>query len=208
MGIQEPEHSQFRIGDADRERAAEVLREAAAQGRISLEELDERLEQAWTARTYADLEPLTADLPGHGSARAGSTAPAVRPGGRVVPGDRQQTASAILSGLDRSGHWVVPEQFTVTILMGGATLDLRAASFAAPEVVLNINAVMGGCEVIVDLATRVVIEGNGVMGSFAAASGNPKPELTPDSPTVRIRGTALLGSVGVYRKGLKSDRPR
>jgi hypothetical protein len=49
--------------DADRERIAERLREAGAEGRLSAEELEERLERAFGARTEGELEPLTADLP-------------------------------------------------------------------------------------------------------------------------------------------------
>ncbi len=49
--------------DTDRDRVAERLREAAAEGRITAEELEERLERAFSARTEAELEPLVADLP-------------------------------------------------------------------------------------------------------------------------------------------------
>jgi hypothetical protein len=53
----------IRIGDADRERVAEQLRRAAGEGRLAPEELEERLEAAFAARTEADLAPLVADLP-------------------------------------------------------------------------------------------------------------------------------------------------
>jgi Domain of unknown function (DUF1707) len=53
----------LRIGDADRERAADRLRQAAAEGRLAPEELEERLEAAFAARTEAELVPLVADLP-------------------------------------------------------------------------------------------------------------------------------------------------
>ncbi len=53
----------LRIADADRERVAERLRSAAGEGRLAPEELEERLEAAFAARTQADLAPLVADLP-------------------------------------------------------------------------------------------------------------------------------------------------
>jgi hypothetical protein len=53
----------LRIGDADRERVAERLRTAAGEGRLAPEELEERLEAAFAARTEAKLAPLVADLP-------------------------------------------------------------------------------------------------------------------------------------------------
>src|SRR4051812_38866386 len=54
----------LRIGDAERELAASALGEHYAQGRISAEEHTERLEQIWTARTRAELQPVFRDLPG------------------------------------------------------------------------------------------------------------------------------------------------
>jgi hypothetical protein len=54
---------ELRAADADRERTAERLRAAAAEGRLSPDELEERLEVALAARTYAQLEAAVADLP-------------------------------------------------------------------------------------------------------------------------------------------------
>src|SRR2546423_9972200 len=53
----------LRASDADRERVAEILRTAATEGRLDLDELDERLAAVYRAKTYADLVPLTRDLP-------------------------------------------------------------------------------------------------------------------------------------------------
>jgi Domain of unknown function (DUF1707) len=53
----------LRIADADRERVAERLRKAAGEGRLAPEELEERLEAAFAARTEAELAPLVGDLP-------------------------------------------------------------------------------------------------------------------------------------------------
>jgi Domain of unknown function (DUF1707) len=54
---------ELRVADADRERVADRLRRAAGEGRLAPEELEERLEAAFAARTAADLAPLVADLP-------------------------------------------------------------------------------------------------------------------------------------------------
>src|SRR3954454_10629500 len=58
--------TRLRISDQDRHQVAEVLREAAGEGRLDLEELDQRLEATYSARTYADLVPITLDLPSVG----------------------------------------------------------------------------------------------------------------------------------------------
>jgi hypothetical protein len=53
-----------RIGDAERDSATELLREHMAQGRLTAEEFDERIDAALKARVASDLDPLFADLPG------------------------------------------------------------------------------------------------------------------------------------------------
>lgn len=205
-----PSPESMRISDAERDSVAEILREATAVGRLSMEEFEERLDQVHAARTYADLVPLTVDLPQASTLPqpAGSTSPVVPPGSRVVSGPRSGKGVAILGGLDRSGEWVVPETFHVVAFMGGARLDLRRARFSAPEVVLDVKAFMGGCEIIVDDHTRVIMEGIGIMGGFSEASGNTLPRLSDDSPVVRIRGLAVWGGVAVFRKRWKTERPR
>lgn len=199
----------MRISDAEREHVVTVLREAAAQGRLSIDELGERMEQTWAARTYADLVPITIDLPTDSvPALTGPAAPTSTPGSRVIPGPRSGKGVAIMGGLDRSGAWVVPERFSVLAFMGGARLDLRRATFSAAEVVLDIKAIMGGVEIIVDEHTRVVMEGIGIMGGFSEVPGNTEPQLTVDSPVVRVRGLAIWGGVAVFRKRWKTERPR
>jgi cbb3-type cytochrome oxidase subunit 3 len=54
----------LRASDADRERVAERLRQAAAEGRLLTEELEHRLEASFSARTYGQLNAIVADLPG------------------------------------------------------------------------------------------------------------------------------------------------
>ncbi|WP_067822824.1 DUF1707 SHOCT-like domain-containing protein [Actinomadura kijaniata] len=53
----------IRASDADRDRVASALREHCAQGRITIDELNERLESVYAARTLGELEAVTADLP-------------------------------------------------------------------------------------------------------------------------------------------------
>lgn len=62
----------IRIGDAEREQAVQSLGEHLRAGRLNVAEYDERLEQAFAARTEAELTPLFTDLPG-GSPRSGPT---------------------------------------------------------------------------------------------------------------------------------------
>lgn len=57
---------ELRVGDADRERVARILGQHMSQGRLDMEEYEERLETVYAAVTRADLEPVLADLPALG----------------------------------------------------------------------------------------------------------------------------------------------
>ena len=58
-----PPEPTLRASDAEREHHAELLREHAAQGRLTVDELDERLDRVYAARTLGELAPVVADLP-------------------------------------------------------------------------------------------------------------------------------------------------
>ncbi|HVT67152.1 MAG TPA: DUF1707 domain-containing protein, partial [Trebonia sp.] len=157
----------MRASDADRERVANVLREAAGDGRLTMEELDERLDAVYAAKTYAELAPITHDLPdaGSGYVPAVPAAPAADParfGGEAT----SSGAVAILGGFSRKGDWTVPKEFTAFCFMGGGEIDMRDAHFAEHEVTIHIVAIMGGCEVIVPEDATVRVTGVGIMGAF------------------------------------------
>jgi uncharacterized membrane protein len=192
--------ARLRISDAERHQVAEILRQAAGEGRLDMDELDQRLEQTYAARTYADLVPITLDLPAHPHPRPVARPAAASP--QVVPGAERESHLAILSGLSRKGVWVVPQHLSILCMMGGAELDLRQAKFAAQEVVITINAFMGGAQVIVGPTTRVQMEGTGIMGGYAEPSGLVEADLDESSPVVRIKGVAIWGGVSVERKHL------
>ncbi|HEY4429056.1 MAG TPA: DUF1707 domain-containing protein [Solirubrobacteraceae bacterium] len=68
----------LRAADADRDQVAERLRKAAGEGRLATHELEQRLEATFTARTYAQLDSIVADLPGRRLTRPGGSRPPVR----------------------------------------------------------------------------------------------------------------------------------
>jgi Domain of unknown function (DUF1707)/Cell wall-active antibiotics response 4TMS YvqF len=186
------DRSLMRVSDADRDRAAEVLREAAAQGRLSMDELDERLSLAYTAKTYADLVPVTRDLPQPGPA-PGTTVPAGRIGGTP----RNKFSVAIMSGARRRGSWVLPRSYVAVAVMGGVELDLREARFSEAEVTLHAYTLMGGIEITVPEDIEVDVSGVAFMGGFDhRASGTG----VPGAPRLRVIGFAMMGGVEVRRK--------
>lgn len=201
--MDQPDPQKLRISDADRHQTADVLRDAAAEGRLDFDELDERLEATYAAKVYADLVPILADLPQQPQTLipAAAATPAT-PAPAVTGGQQSDRLVAIMSGVDRRGKWTVPADLKILALMGGANLDLRQASFAAREVTITVNAIMGGAEIVVPPSVHLVMEGIGIMGGFDGPR-NMDEELGPDSPTVRIKGVAFWGGVNVRRK-----RPR
>ncbi|MFI7504200.1 DUF1707 domain-containing protein [Streptomyces sp. NPDC049687] len=202
----------LRASDADRERVAEVLRDALAEGRLDMAEFEERLEQTYGARTYGELAPITRDLP-----VAGVTPPPpvvslhkepVRDGswsGRIVGGEGSSTwAVAVMSGFQRRGRWTVPRRFTCFAFWGGGEIDLREADFAAGEVEINCVAIMGGMQIVVPPGVEVVVRGIGIMGGFdQRETGIPGD---PGAPRVVVTGFAFWGGVGVERKQTRAAR--
>ena len=205
-----PDPRDMRCSDADREAVAEVLRGAMADGRLDYSELSDRLDQAYAARTYRDLEPLVLDLPGSPAVNLPTPRPGASPqpspagagaldriGGEASSG----SAVAIMGGATRKGAWVVPPSFTAVAIMGGVELDLRQARFEVPSVTINAVAFWGGIEIRAPADVRVVVDGVGIMGGFEgprddAADGRPDRGVT-----VRVTGVALMGAVEVKRKG-------
>lgn len=195
-----PQPPEMRASDADRDRVAQILREAAGEGRLSLEELDERLDAVYAAKTYAELEPITRDLPSLGSGGAPMTTD-------LVGGDAPSWRSgvAIMSEFKRQGEWMVPEKFTAFAFWGGGRIDLREARFAAGEVHIRTFAIMGGIDVIAPDDITVHVKGLGIMGGFEhGASGAG----APGSPRVVVSGFSFWGGVNVKRKARKERKAR
>ncbi len=203
-----PEPGNLRASDADRERVADILREAAGDGRLTMEELDERLDAVYAAKTYAELEPITRDLPAAGTAHvpAPAPAPAGAPDrtGRFGGEPTSHNAVAILGGFSRKGDWVVPGEFSAVSILGGGEIDLREARFAEPTVTIHAVAILGGIEITVPEDALVHVTGVGIMGAFEhIASGESKP----GGPNVIVTGVALMGGVEIKRKpSRKSQR--
>jgi hypothetical protein len=185
----------LRASDQDRERVASILRDAAGEGRLDMTELDERLDAVYTAKTYAELEPITRDLPQSGSVAAvprAATDPA-RYGGRPS----SSSAFAMMGGFSRKGNWVVPPTFTAVAIMGGGCIDMRDARFAERTVTIHAVAFMGGIEIIVPEDSQVDVTGFGFMGAFDhSAHGAGQP----DGPVIKINGLAFMGGVEVKRR--------
>ncbi|GHH96034.1 DUF1707 SHOCT-like domain-containing protein [Streptomyces capillispiralis] len=204
----------LRASDADRERVAEILRDALAEGRLDMEEFEERLDATYRARTYGELTPITRDLPGHGTAAVPAVSLTKDPQGggdwgeRIVGGDEGTStwAVAVMSGFQRKGRWTAPRRFNCFAFWGGGEIDLREAYFADREIVVNAVAIMGGVDVVVPPGVEVVVRGVGIMGGFDHREEGVPGE--PGAPRVIVTGLAFWGGVGVQRKLPRSEKQR
>ncbi|MEU9731992.1 DUF1707 domain-containing protein [Streptomyces sp. NPDC048002] len=203
-----PELPDLRASDADRERVAEILRDALAEGRLDMEEFGERLDATYQARTYGELAPLTRDLPAASSVNLVKGAePEGSWAGRITGGEgSSQWGVAVMSGFERKGRWTVPRRFNGVAFWGGGQLDLREANFADREVVINCVAIMGGLDVIVPPGVEVVVRGIGIMGGFDHSEEGVPGD--PGAPRVIVTGFAFWGGVGVERKVTRAERQR
>ncbi|MGW2861596.1 DUF1707 SHOCT-like domain-containing protein [Streptomyces sp. NPDC001205] len=203
----------MRASDAERERVAESLRDAVAEGRLDMEEFEQRLEAAYTARTHGELEPLVRDLPAPGT--VAPAAPAPRRTGdeteihwpsRIGHPQTSKGGFALWSGFSRKGSWTVAKKFTAFAMWGGGAIDLREARFEDRETVLRLFTIMGGIGVTVPPELNVRVKGFGIMGGVDGnkASG----EGTPGSPNVTIVAFALMGGIGVDRKLRKAQKEK
>ena len=126
-----PRDASTRAADTDRIQVAQLLTDAAAQGRLPLSEYEKRLAEAYAAKTYDELDRLTDDLPGLPEPAHGRGACKPAPSTLLL---------AILSGFERRGRWNVPGRMTTFTLFGGGVVDLRYADFTSTDASSSLDA--------------------------------------------------------------------
>lgn len=181
----------LRASDADRDRVAELLHSAYAEGWISDEEHTERLLATNRAKTFGDLLPLTADLVPSAGATLGPDLPA---GSSVTPSSEPDRMTVVLTDTTRNGSWRVRPRSLVTVFLGALRLDLTEATFEASVVEVNVTQVLGSVLLRVPAGTTVVNEVATVLGETSVRGlGRPNPAC----PTLVLKGTNILGDVKV-----------
>jgi uncharacterized protein DUF1707/cell wall-active antibiotic response 4TMS protein YvqF len=171
----------LRVSDADRDRTATALAHARAEGRLTLDEFSARVDLAYAAKTGADLEPLTLDLPA-----GGSTQPSRKPTRWLV---------AIMGGSRRTGRWRIEGSTRVFAVMGGCQLDLRAAEIVGSEARITCFSCMGGVRIIVPEGVEVDVTGFTLMGGRDVDVKGERRRA--GTPFIRIRAIGLMGGLVV-----------
>jgi len=177
---------EIRVSHADRDRIAEQLRIAAGDGRLTMEELDERLEKALNARTGSELALLVNDLPATG-AEAGSALPA-----QV----KELAQIEVSSGsARREGRWVVPQAMDVKVGSGSVRIDLRDAVFTSPVLQIRAQVRSGSLSIITRPGVEVVLD------DVSVNSGSAKVRRRKSDPSaatvlrVEVSGSVRSGAI-------------
>lgn len=198
----------LRASDADREKVAEVLRDAYTEGRLTPVELDERLAEAFRATTYADLAPVLRELPVPPGTLAMPTAAMPMPMPMPVPGTapvRPELATAadrslvaVFSGFQRRGAWTVPPELSAVCIFGGGELDLTEAVLTSGQTVITATCIFGGLEITVPAGMVVRSEVVGIFGGTEV----PPAVADPAAPVLVLKGAAIFGGIEVKRPKL------
>jgi len=175
---------EVRASDAEREQAVGRLREATAEGRLTLEEFSERVESAYAAKTHEDLEELLDDLPAAGSG---------------VPRSRRRSKRftvSIFGGTDRKGRWRSADTHWVISVFGGSALDFRQASLEGGEANVFVFDLFGGTTLRVPEGVDVDFGGFAVFGALAEHGGDRPPR--PGAPALNVRVLSLFGGTDLW----------
>ncbi|MFJ9466495.1 DUF1707 SHOCT-like domain-containing protein [Streptomyces caniferus] len=169
--------------DAERENMVEQLREATAEGRLTLEELAERSEAAYLARTRAELLSVGEDLP-----HVTPPVPAGSPG--------QRTFRAAFGDLVHHSP-VLEHGIEATAVFGDLTLDLRSSPAPSTgELTIVARAIVGDVHLLLPEGVRVEMNCSKVFGDLRDLTReHAGPEAI--TPLVRITGSAVLGDIVV-----------
>ena len=180
----------LRASDADRDRTLALLADAVSDGRLTTDEHAERVQRACTARTLGELAELTADL------AVASAQPVQLDGGRAISG--------IFGPARRDGRWVVPENLTVTAMLGEVEVDFTQAILQARRVQLYATVVGGRLRLIVPEGVSVMMTGHLMLGR---KRGGTPPPAGPDAPVIEVKAVVLGGEL-IVRTPPRSRRFR
>ena len=186
---------ELRASDAERDQVVVRLREGAAEGRLTLEEFTHRMARAFEARTHGELDELVRDLP------AETTPATPTPPAR----SRLRWVVSVMGNTTRRGRWRVGERTIAVCAMGNATVDLREAVLAGPEVEILVFCTMGNVHVLVPDGVEVDLSAIAFMGNKFDRS---RPADNPGAPLVRIGGLVTMGNLYVRTDSRRRELPR
>jgi hypothetical protein len=191
-----PRDASTQPADSDRIQVAQLLTDAAAEGRLEPADYQQRLAGAYSAKSFKELRRLTRDLPLAETTHLGDGPRSPAPSTLLL---------AIMSGFERRGRWPVPGRLTTFTLFGGGVIDLRYADFTSADIEIHAYSIMGGQTILLPPEVNVEVHGKGVMGGF---EHHVDGEGTPGAPKVTVRGFSFWGGVGIKRKNRQAHKSK
>ncbi|KKD05617.1 DUF1707 SHOCT-like domain-containing protein [Streptomyces sp. WM6386] len=189
----------LRASDADRDRIADILREALAEGRLSADEHAERVEGALAAKTVGELDAFIQDLPAAHQRRTTPSVAPNRPTAGAIPIEPDENVVAVFSSAVRKGRWRAGRRIHAYAIFGTVDIDLSEALFEYQQVVIKAISVFGNVEVRVPENVSLRGTGGGVLGNFEVHTLDSDD---PEAPVVYVDGWAVLGNIeGRPRRG-------
>jgi hypothetical protein len=180
---------ELRVSDAERDRTVTRLRDAAAEGRLTFEELADRIDAASSAKTRGELEPLTSDLPA-----------AAAPAG-PVPAPTQ----SILGDVKRSGDWAVPARSRWRTFFGDVVLDLREARVGAEITTIDARTVFGDVDLLVPEGVVVEVQSTALIGDVRQEAAQ---SAASNAPRIVLTGGTVFGDVKVRAQRMREKLAR
>jgi hypothetical protein len=189
-----PPVAELRASDADRDRIADILRDALAEGRLTADEHAERVEGVLNAKTVGELEVFIRDLP---AAHERPAAPAYtpvppRPAPGAIPAEADANVVAVFSSAMRRGRWRAGRRLHAYAIFGTVEIDLSEAIFEYQHVVIKAVSVFGDVQIRVPENVSLRGTGGGVLGNFEVS---PLDSVESEAPVVYVDGWAVLGNV-------------
>ncbi|TXS56714.1 DUF1707 domain-containing protein [Streptomyces sp. t39] len=182
----------MRASDADRDRIADILRDALAEGRLDAEEHSERIDAVYRAKTLGELEPLVSDLPSDGRGAASPYGAGVRAPEDDEAGGPADNVVAVFSSATRKGRWSVGRRTNAFSLFGSVEIDLTEAMFRQRLTVINATSIFGNVEIRVPENITLRGSGTGIFGNFEVVH---LEAADPQAPVVVVNGYAVLGNI-------------
>ncbi|NUP14851.1 MAG: DUF1707 and DUF2154 domain-containing protein [Streptomyces sp.] len=184
--------TELRASDADRDRIADILRDALAEGRLTADEHAERVEGVLAAKTVGELDVFIRDLPAAHQPRAPRAPAYDRPAPGAIPADPDDNVVAVFSAAVRKGRWRAGRRIHAYAIFGSVEIDLSEAIFEYQQVVIRAISVFGSVDVRVPENVSLRGAGGGVLGNFEVDTLDAED---PAAPVVHVDGWAVLGSI-------------
>ncbi|WP_197519543.1 DUF1707 SHOCT-like domain-containing protein [Pseudonocardia sp. HH130630-07] len=196
--------SEIRVGDADRRAVDDVLQRAHGEGRLSLEEYEERSALVWAARTRADLAPLTRDLPAGGDlTRPVAAEPAPRSRAADLAATAARSVGSVLGAVALVAAAVWGGSELLTAQDGAAVFSSRTVGVGPGQDRVETRSLFGSVRVVVPDGTRAELSGLTLFGSTEC----PTACAAPGPGTVAVDASGLFTSVEVLTPAESAATP-